>query len=249
MTRLKVIYAMGNPIFFYKEANNQVGYSYNEALDKALNGVTYRFEMDLLLNYLQHTTKTDILLAFEYVFLKIIDNEFFARHELDSNIIQAYYKDTLGNDFSANAPKPTYISEYINVIGQLFLAGYIDFGSYCDDDRDKIDYPTNLSYYKEDKYQAWIYFRDNFFYANRFLRDLDNPTTKDKNGHSLILDDVSWDSPQYWSQYNIWVARTPRGTKYFNEILAPRFYNKYKDLSVEIDSEGNIIRWIGEIKR
>ncbi|MEE6575280.1 hypothetical protein VWM83_09345, partial [Campylobacter coli] len=41
--------------------------------------------------------------------------------------------------------------------------------------------------------------------------------------------------PQYWSQYNIWVATTPKGTKYFNEILAPKFYNKYKDLEVEID--------------
>ncbi|EHL8267774.1 hypothetical protein I9Q68_02340, partial [Campylobacter coli] len=55
--------------------------------------------------------------------------------------------------------------------------------------------------------------------------------------------------PQYWSQYNIWVATTPKGTKYFNEILAPKFYNKYKDLEVEIDDKGNIIRWIGKINR
>ncbi len=70
MIRLKVIYAKGNPPFFYKRVNNQTGYSCDEVLDKTLNGVTYRFEMGLLLNYLQHTTKTDILLAFEYVFLK-----------------------------------------------------------------------------------------------------------------------------------------------------------------------------------
>ncbi|TLD80015.1 hypothetical protein LS70_009490, partial [Helicobacter sp. MIT 11-5569] len=144
----------------------------------------------------------------------------------------------------------TYISEYINVIGQLFLAGYIDFGSYCDDeDRSKIDYPTNLSYYKEDKYQAWIYFRDNYFYANRFNRDLCDPDTIDEEGYSLILGDTSWDTPQYWLQYNIWVARTEKGTKYYNEILSPRFYNKYKDLEVEIDDKGNIIRWIGKINR
>ena len=164
-------------------------------------------------------------------------------------MIYTYHIDNLDDTLSPNPPNPTYISEYINVIGQLFLAGYIDFGSYCDDnDRDKIDYPTNLSYYKEDKYQAWIYFRDNYFYGNRFNRDLDEPDTIDEEGYSLILDDVTWDTPKYWSQYNIWVARTPKGDEYFEKVLSPRFY-KYKDLEVEIDSKGNVIRWIGQINR
>lgn len=136
---------------------------------------------------------------------------------------------------------PTYISEYINIIGQLFLAGYIDFLCDWDDDCEKTDYPTNLSYYKEDKYQAWIYFRDNFFYKERFLRKYDD------NYHEIIK--ASWDTPRCWSEYNILVARTEKGTKYFNEILAPRFYNKYKDLEVEIDDKGNIVRWIGQINR
>lgn len=144
-------------------------------------------------------------------------------------------------DSRLDSPKPTYISEYINIIGQLFLAGYIDFLCDWDDDRDKIDYPTNLSYCKEDKYQAWIYFRDNFFYKERFLRKYDD------NYNEIIK--VSWDTPKYWSEYNILVARTPKGDKYFNEILSPRFYNKYKDLEVEIDSKGNVIRWIGQINR
>ena len=228
--------------------------------------------MDLLLDYLQHTTKADILFVFEYVFLKIVDDEFFARHELDSNIIQKYYSDTLGNDFFFYTPNPNYISEYINVIGQLFLAGYIDFGSYCDnDDRDTMDYLTNLSYYKEDKYQAWIHFRDNFFYTGAYNKGYDedimiyngkeysvqdcptyfNTQTNNRTycGYSTMYSDTSWDTPKYWSQYNIWVARTPKGTKYFNEILSPRFYKKYKDLEVEIDDKGNIVRWIGQINR
>ena len=46
-----------------------------------------------------------------------------------------------------------------------------------------------------------------------------------------------------------WVATTERGEKYFNEILSPKFYNKYKDLEVEIDDKGNIIRWIGKINK
>lgn len=140
-----------------------------------------------------------------------------------------------------NTSNPTCISEYIHIIGQLFLADYIDFLCDWDDDRDRIDYPTNLSYYKEDKYQAWIYFRDNFLYKEKFSRKFDD------NYH--VIDYASWDTPQYWSEYNILVARTDKGTKYLNEILAPRFYNKYKDLSVEIDDKGNIVRWIGQINR
>ena len=31
--------------------------------------------------------------------------------------------------------------------------------------------------------------------------------------------------------------------------FSPEFYNKYKDLEVEIDDKGNIVRWIGEINR
>lgn len=144
-------------------------------------------------------------------------------------------------DSRLDSIKSTYISEYINIIGQLFLAGYIDFLCDWDDDYERIDYPTNLSYYKEDKYQAWIYFRDNFFYKERFLKKYDD------NYNEIIK--VSWDTPKYWSEYNILVARTPKGTKYFDEILSPRFYNKYKDLEVEIDSKGNIVRWIGQINR
>lgn len=68
-------------------------------------------------------------------------------------------------------------------------------------------------------------------------------------GYSAMYSDTSWNTPQYWDMYRFWVAQTPKDTKYFNKILAPRFYNKYKDLSVEIDEKGNIIRWIGKINR
>ena len=196
--------------------------------------------------------KTDILEFFEYYFLLICGESMgISRWKLDTlMLIDTYNIDKLDDTLSLNTPNPTYISEYINIVGQLFLGGYIDFGSYYDnDDREKIDYPTNLSYYKEDKYQAWIHFRDNYFYISRFNRDLDEPKTTDENGYSLILDDASWDTPKYWSQYNIWVTRTQKGTKYFDEILSPRFYNKYKDLEVEIDDKGNVIRWIGQINR
>ena len=202
------------------------------------------WEMQLFLQ-IPNLTKTDILEYFEYIALGYS----IGGVECDCLYIPMSYLDSK-DEVIENDSNPTYISEYINIVGQLFLGDYIDFGSYYDnDDREKIDYPTNLSYYKEDKYQAWIHFRDNYFYISRFNIDLDEPKTTDENGYSLILDDASWDTPKYWSQYNIWVTRTQKGTKYFDEILSPRFYNKYKDLEVEIDDKGNVIRWIGQINR
>lgn len=61
-------------------------------------------------------------------------------------------------------------------------------------------------------------------------------------GYSTMYSDTSWDMPNKWSKHNINAKITSKGIKYFNEILAPRFYNKYKDLEVEIDEKGNIVR-------
>ena len=122
-----------------------------------------------------------------------------------------------------------YQDKYIAILEGLFLNNMIDF--YI------IDEPTQptLATYKKDKYQAWIYFRDNFICKECFnAKDFCN---------------TSWNAPSKWSRYNINVTITPKGTKYFNEILSPRFYEKYKDLEVEIDDKGNIVKWIGEIKR
>lgn len=223
------------------------------------------WEMKFFLN-IPHLTKVDILEYFE----NIAFGRSISGGECDWDFVPISDFDLNGEilaKIEANDPQPNYISEYIHIVGQLFLAGYIEFGMCGLQDKEE----NLLSNQKEDKYQAWIYFRDNFFYANAFDKSDDediliyedkeytpkncptyfNTETKRRKycGYSTMYSDTSWDTPQYWSQYNIWVARTEKGTKYFNEILAPRFYNKYKDLSVEIDSEGNIIRWIGKINR
>ena len=194
------------------------------------------WEMQLFLQ-IPNITKTDILEFFEYIAF----GRSIGRGECDSHFVPMCLDSK--NEVIENDTNPTYISEYINIVGQLFLAGYIDFGLCNLQDKEE-----NLLSRQKDIYQAWIHFRDNFFYTDAFYRDYE------------ILDDsedfsteeygkAGWDMPKYWDRYRFWVARTRKGTQYFNEILSPRFYNKYKDLEVEIDSKGNIVRWIGRINR
>ena len=198
------------------------------------------WEMQLFLQ-IPNLTKTDILEYFEYrVFGNTVPK---GRVECDFNLVPMSYLDS-NNEIIENDSKPSYISEHINIIGQLFLAGYIDFGLCGLQDKEE-----NLLSRQRDKYQAWIHFRDNFFYTNAYNRDITEVREKYPNMSDDEYRNAGWDTPQYWDMYTFWVARTPKGTQYFDEILAPRFYNKYKELEVEIDDKGNVIRWIGKINR
>ena len=218
-------------------------YEFYELFHNHLGQYEDRWDYELFLQ-IPNLTKVDILEYFEVAILNLATGPFGEDDgvmELDSS----FFTYLLDNDniTEDNSTNPTYISEYINIVGQLFLAGYIDFGLCGLQDKEE-----NLLSRQKDLYQAWIHFRDNFFYTDAFYRDYE------------ILDDsedfsteeygkAGWDMPKYWDRYRFWVARTQKGTKYFNEILSPRFYNKYKDLQVEIDSKGNVIRWIGRINR
>ncbi|ECQ8762690.1 hypothetical protein F0G23_09400, partial [Campylobacter jejuni] len=248
----KVIHKYGSFFPDFDEIFYNLGY----------DGICFDEKSDIKL-FLQipNLKKTDILEYFEDHFLGSIFEDACEFNDLDCPLF--YTED----ENLKNSIKPNYNSEYVSIIGQLFLAGYIDFGitPRSEDKYTRTDYPTNLSYYKEDKYQAWIYFRDNFFYTNAFLKGYyddiliykgkeytANTLPKLKKGetiHSTMHSAASWDMPRYWSGYNIWVTRTQKGTKYLREILEPRVYNKYKDLEVEIDDKGNVLRWIGEINR
>ncbi|TLD84377.1 hypothetical protein [Helicobacter sp. MIT 05-5294] len=253
MKRLKLIYGIGHQVFSKPQG---IGYDRDEIVEEDLLGCF------LAIN--PQATKTDILELFEYMLMCMIcDKE---SHESDEifwfPLAHRICYQTMR--FELNKPMPSFESAYFEILGELFLADYVDFIA----EESQI---THLSKQKEDKYQAWIYFRDNFLYQGAFYRDdeedifiVDGKEYTKENcpkivkendkkvtymGYSTMYSPTSWDTPKYWSQYNIWVARTPKGTKYYNEILAPRFYNKYKDLEVEIDNKGNIIRWIGEINR
>ena len=219
-------------------------YEFYELFHNRLKRYDDDWDFELFLQ-IPNLTKVDILEFFEETILNLATGPFGEDDgvmELDSSFF-TYLLDN-NNIMEDNSANPTYISEYINIVGQLFLAGYIDFGLCGLQDKEE-----NLLSRQKDKYQAWIHFRDNFFYTNAYNRDITEVREKYPNMSDDEYIYSNWDTPQYWDMYTFWVARTPKGNKYFDEILAPRFYNKYKDLEVEIDSKGNIVRWIGEIHR
>ena len=209
------------------ELNDQVFNECDEIFEKEV--------VSVFLNAIPNATKANILELMEYYFLQSIT--MFARHESDE--MMPHLSENESN-YDIDSPEPTYISEYIGIVGNLFLAGYIDFLCDWDDDYKQTDYPTNLSYYGNSKYEAWVYFRDNFFYKKKFCRSYDEDRNNEE-GYSVLYSCTSWYKPDDWSQYNILVAVTEKGKKYLNEILAPKFYEKYKDVEIYLDDEGNII--------
>ena len=219
-------------------------YEFYELFHNRLKRYDDDWDFELFLQ-IPNLTKVDILEFFEETILNLATGPFGEDDgvmELDSSFF-TYLLDN-NNIMEDNSVNPTYISEYINIVGQLFLAGYIDFGLCGLQDKEE-----NLLSRQRDIYQAWIHFRDNFFYTNAYNRDITEVREKYPNMSDDEYIYSNWDTPQYWDGYMFWVTRTPKGTQYFNEILSPRFYNKYKDLEVEIDDKGNVIRWIGQINR
>ncbi|EJK6692157.1 hypothetical protein NLM63_000554 [Campylobacter coli] len=188
------------------------------------------YEMHLFLQ-IPNLKKTDILELFEMTILTSFDNE----AEMDEAIFADYLFDFSNLYKLANH----YADDYVAIVGQLFLDDCIDFWRCVYHKMDNANTKTpNLSQYKkENKYETWKYFRDNYIYS--YNDNLVNHATKGD----------FWGNLDNWDMYNINCFHTQKGTKYFNEILAPKFYNKYKDLEVEIDDKGNIIRWIGKINR
>ena len=209
------------------ELNDQVFNECDEIFEKEV--------VSVFLDAIPNATKANILELMEYYFLQSIT--MFARHESDE--MMPHLSENESN-YDIDSPEPTYISEYIGIVGNLFLAGYIDFLCDWDDEYKQTDYPTNLSYYGNSKYEAWVYFRDNFFYKKKFCRSYDEDRNNEE-GYSVLYSCTSWDKPDDWSQYNILVALTPKGKLYLNETLAPKFYEKYKDVEIYLDDEGNII--------
>ena len=222
MKKTKIIYKMGEQVF---QVDN-----YSSKYD-----LFERYTIDTFLKIIPNTLKSSILELMEYYFLQSIT--MFARHESDEMMPRLSENES---NYDIDSPNPTYISEYMGIVGNLFLVGYIDFLCDWDDEYKQTDYPTNLSYYGNSKYEAWVYFRDNFFYKKRFDRT-DEENDNHPDWFATFYFATSWDKPEDWSGKNIVVAVTEKGKKYLNEILAPKFYEKYKDVEIYLDDEGNII--------
>ncbi|ECL1807838.1 hypothetical protein FST57_06165 [Campylobacter coli] len=71
-----------------------------------------------------------------------------------------------------------YADDYVAIVGQLFLDDYIDFWRCAYHKMDNANTKTpNLSQYKkENKYETWKYFRDNYIYS--YNDNLVNHATK-----------------------------------------------------------------------
>lgn len=212
--------------------------------------------LEMYLEMYPEVTKLDILEIIEYVFLVHFNYPYISEQsESDETMLIPLFTYTnMSNDFHAS-----YISDYYHIVGHLFLSGYIDF---------MVEAPieTLLSNYMEDKYKAWLHFRDNFLYKERFnyygidvmlyngkiYTDFTCPYVyvngmKKYLGTSPTCSFTSWDDPTFWSANNVYTVATKKGIEYFEKELAPRIYQKYKDLEVEVDDDYNVIRWIGHV--
>ncbi|WP_110544191.1 hypothetical protein, partial [Helicobacter cinaedi] len=174
--------------------------------------------MDIYRIAYPNANRADVLELIEF---SLYNQLLYEWHEVDEVLMSEWLND--------------YEKEYLHIIQEAFLKQHIEFGSSLDE---AIDSLYNLSNYKQSCKEAWEYFKENFINNERYF-------AWEVKCDAKLTKESFWDNPKCWSRYNVWVDITPKGTKYFNEILAPRFYNKYKDLSVEIDSKGNIIKWIG----
>ena len=78
-----------------------------------------------------------------------------------------------------------------------------------------------------------------------FIKKRFDRTDEENNDHpdwfATFYFATSWDKPEDWSGKNIVVALTPKGKQYLSETLDPKFYEKYKDVEIYLDDEGNII--------
>ncbi|HEQ3584650.1 hypothetical protein [Campylobacter coli] len=114
--------------------------------------------------------KTDILELFEMTILTSFDNE----AEMD----EAIFTDYLFHFSNLYKLANHYADDYVAIVGQLFLDDCIDFWRCVYHKMDNANTKTpNLSQYKkENKYETWKYFRDNYIYS--YNDNLVNHATK-----------------------------------------------------------------------
>lgn len=123
-----------------------------------------------------------------------------------------------------------YVREAYAMLKMLFVNGMIDF--WLED--------TSLSSLGEsfgDKERLWKYFYEQFLLAHIHQNPkqiaqseeygLDSPpTAQDSNV-------LTWDTPQMWNLCNLHIGHTKKGAQYFSSELAPKFFERYKDIIIQ----------------
>ena len=121
----------------------------------------------------------------------------------------------------------------IMFFGQFYLNNFIDT-----DIKYKTSANINLNIRK---FEEWKILRENFFY------NLDNFVARSYEPlkNYIRADCAFWEEPNRWCHHNVYMFITECGKKYYDEILIPSLYNKYKHIEVDIDEEGNVTKWYG----
>ena len=121
----------------------------------------------------------------------------------------------------------------IMLFGQFYLNNFIDT-----DIKYKTGANINLNM---KKFEEWKILRENFFY------NLDNFVARSYEPlkNYTRADGAFWEEPNRWCHHNMYMFITECGKKYYDEILIPILYNKYKHLEFGIYEYVNVTKWYG----
>ncbi|WP_297879839.1 hypothetical protein [uncultured Campylobacter sp.] len=121
----------------------------------------------------------------------------------------------------------------IMLFGQFYLNNFIDT-----DIKYKTSANINLNM---KKFEEWKILRENFFYnLDKFIA-----RSYEYLRNYTHADSAFWEKPNRWCHHNMYMFITECGKKYYDEILIPSLYNKYKHIEVDTDEEGNVTKWYG----
>ena len=106
----------------------------------------------------------------------------------------------------------------IMLFGQFYLNNFMDTD---------IKYKTNANINSNmKKFEEWKILRENFFYnLDKFIA---RPYEYLKS--YTYANGAFWEEPDRWCHHNMYMFITECGKKYYDEILIPSLYNKYKHI-------------------
>lgn len=161
--------------------------------------------LNLFMKACPNASKLDLLEVIEYLILQSLD----MKHHIWHTNFWLPHRNDLAENFS-------YDAEAIEMIGELFIEQMIDIKIQNQDSS------LILSLFLPQRHKAWEHFRDMILYSSP------SPIIDDRTDFNDI-----W-NPKNWSNMQIFMGRTSKGDNYFSFTLAPRFYEKYRDITLEL---------------